>query len=178
MININLLPGAKKSGTGSRFDFSAMGALRDQVKDPWMLGASVTVALSIAVVGLLFTGQQATAADLTERLDRAQRDSTRYSSVLAARYKILAERDSVERQLDAIRLIDDSRYQWAHILDEASRALPAAMPSPSVTVPSPSPMTAPPWVATALPARKAPPPSVPARGPPAAMPRRLVRCRQ
>ena len=125
MININLLPGAKKSNAGSRFDFAAMGSIRDQIKDPWMLGASVTVAVAIAAVGLLFTGQQATAAELTERLDRAQRDSTRYSSVLSARHKIIAERDSVERQLDAIRLIDDARYQWAHILDEASRALPA-----------------------------------------------------
>jgi Tfp pilus assembly protein PilN len=125
MININLLPGAKKAGTASRFDFSAMGSLRDQIKDPWMLGASVTVVVAIAAVGLLFTSQQATAADLSERLDRAQRDSLRYSSVLSARHKIIAERDSVARQLDAIRLIDDSRYQWAHILDEASRALPA-----------------------------------------------------
>jgi Tfp pilus assembly protein PilN len=125
MININLLPGAKKSSAGTKFDFSALGSLRDQIRDPWMLGASAMVVVSIAAVGLLFTGQQASAAELTERLDRAQRDSTRYSSVLSARHKILAERDSVERQLDAIRLIDDARYQWAHILDEASRALPA-----------------------------------------------------
>jgi Tfp pilus assembly protein PilN len=125
MININLLPGAKKSSASSKFDFSALGSLRDQVKDPWMLGASAMVIVSVAAVGVLFTGQQASAAELTERLDRAQRDSTRYSSVLGARRKIIAERDSVERQLGAIRLIDDARYQWPHILDEVSRALPA-----------------------------------------------------
>ena len=53
------------------------------------------------------------------------RDSTRYAKVLSARHKLTAERDSVMRQLQIIRTIDDNRYNWAHILDEVSRALPA-----------------------------------------------------
>lgn len=125
MININLLPGANKSASGSKFSFGALGSIKDQVKDPWMLGASGAVVVAIAVVGLLFTGQQARASEVAERLERAQKDSTRFSSVLSARRKIVAERDSVQRQLGIIRSIDDARYQWAHILDEVSRALPA-----------------------------------------------------
>jgi Tfp pilus assembly protein PilN len=45
--------------------------------------------------------------------------------VLDARHRLTAERDSVYRQLQIIRTIDDNRYNWAHILDEVSRALPA-----------------------------------------------------
>lgn len=125
MISINLLPGANKAPAGSRLSAGALGSLKDQVRDPWMLGASGAVVVAVAVVGLLFSGQQARASEVAERLDRAQKDSTRYSSVLSARRKIVAERDSVERQLGIIRSIDDARYQWAHILDEVSRALPA-----------------------------------------------------
>ena len=51
-------------------------------------------------------------------------DSTRLTSVLSARHKVIAERDSVQRQLQIIRTIDDNRYNWAHILDEISQALP------------------------------------------------------
>jgi hypothetical protein len=52
-------------------------------------------------------------------------DSSRYARVLAARRRLTAERDSVNRQLSIIQSIDDTRYNWAHILDEISRALPA-----------------------------------------------------
>jgi Tfp pilus assembly protein PilN len=45
--------------------------------------------------------------------------------VLSARHRLTSERDSVYRQLQIIRTIDDNRYNWAHILDEVSRALPA-----------------------------------------------------
>ncbi len=125
MIRINLLPGARKSVSAAKFSIGSVGSLRDQIRDPWMLGATATVAVAVAVVSLLFTGQQARATELAERVDRAQRDSTRLSGVLAARHKVLAERDSIGRQLDVIRSIDDARYQWAHILDEVSSALPA-----------------------------------------------------
>lgn len=45
--------------------------------------------------------------------------------MLEARHKVTAERDSVQRQLQIIRTIDDNRYNWAHILDEISQALPS-----------------------------------------------------
>jgi len=80
---------------------------------------------AVAVVGILFTGQSARAGELETRLESALRDSTRYAKVLDARHRLTAERDSVHRQLQIIRTIDDNRYNWAHILDEISRALPA-----------------------------------------------------
>jgi Tfp pilus assembly protein PilN len=81
--------------------------------------------VAFAVVGLLFNAQNARAGELAEQIDRAVRDSTRYAKVLDARRKLTAERDSVNRQLQIIRTIDENRYNWAHILDEISRALPA-----------------------------------------------------
>lgn len=125
MITINLLPGAQRGPGTSAFSLASLGKIRDQVRDPWLIGSSVAVLVSVAAVGLLFTSQQARASEIAGRIDLALKDSTRFSSVLEARSKILAERDSVERQLDIIKSIDDARYQWAHILDEASRALPA-----------------------------------------------------
>jgi Tfp pilus assembly protein PilN len=127
MIQINLLPGAKKGTrtSGVAGLASSLSALGGGVKDPWLLGAAASVVVAVASVGFLFTAQNARAAELGERLDRAVRDSTRYEKVLSARYKLTSERDSVYRQLQIIRTIDDNRYNWAHILDEVSRALPA-----------------------------------------------------
>ncbi len=124
MIRINLLAEPGKAKSSPRLLLSASGSIRDQIRDPWLLGASMAVVIAVASAGLLFTGQQARASELADRLDRAERDSSRYSSVLSARHKVVAERDSVKRQLEIIRSIDDARYQWAHILDEVSRALP------------------------------------------------------
>ena len=127
MIEVNLLPGAKKTVRGaSKFNVAtAFGSIGSKVRDPWLVGAATTVMVAVAAVGILFTSQNARAAGLGAKVDIAVRDSTRYAKVLDARRKLSAERDSVQRQLQIIRTIDDNRYNWAHILDEVSRALPA-----------------------------------------------------
>ena len=127
MLQINLLPGGRKSARGGNgFDVAgAFGNIGQRIRDPWLVGAAAAVVISVATVGVLFTAQQARAAEVTTKLETAVRDSTRYANVLAARRKLTAERDSVHRQLQIIRTIDDNRYNWAHILDEVSRALPA-----------------------------------------------------
>ncbi len=124
MLQINLLPGSKKSARGAGLAGS-LGSLGSGVRDPWLLGAAASVVVAVAAVGLLFSAQNARAGEVAEKLDRAVRDSTRYSKVLDARRKLTTERDSVQRQLQIIRTIDENRYNWAHILDEVSRALPA-----------------------------------------------------
>ncbi|MCA0377224.1 MAG: PilN domain-containing protein [Gemmatimonadetes bacterium] len=126
MLQINLLPGGRKSASAAGgFPFAdKLGGLAI-VKDPWLLGAAASVVVSLVTVGMLFTAQSARAAEVATRVDRAVRDSTRYAKVLDARRRLTAERDSVYRQLQIIRTIDDNRYNWAHILDEVSRALPA-----------------------------------------------------
>lgn len=127
MIEVNLLPGGKKATRGGS-GFSAAGLashIAARIRDPWLVGAAASVVVAVAAVGVLFTAQNARANDLNEQMDRVVRDSTRYAKVLDARSKLSAERDSVYRQLQIIRTIDDNRFNWAHILDEVSRALPA-----------------------------------------------------
>ncbi len=128
-IQVNLLPGGKKKRSTSKGASLNIGAalsgLSDKVKDPWLLGSIGAVVVSVAAVGILFTTQQASASEIETRLEKAVRDSTRYTNVLEARRNVMAERDSVHRQVQIIRTIDDNRYIWAHLLDEISRALPA-----------------------------------------------------
>ena len=126
MIEVNLLPGTKKQSRSAGLGLAAAGAsLASRVRDPWLLGATGSVVTAFAVDGILFSAQQARASELEGKLDRALRDSTRYEKTLSARAKLVAERDSVYRQLQIIRTIDENRYTWAHILDEISRSLPA-----------------------------------------------------
>lgn len=126
MLEINLLPGSKKGkNANGGFSFGALGAIGDNIRDPWLIAAAASVVISVAAVGLLFSAQSARATEVEVRMEKAVRDSTRYAKVLSARRRLTAERDSVMRQIQIIRTIDDNRYNWAHILDEVSRALPA-----------------------------------------------------
>ena len=127
IIQINLAPGSRK-GARSSGALALTGKIRSlavNVRDPWLIGAASTVVVSVAAVGLLFTTQSARASELNQRLEVAVRDSTGQARFLDALHKLKAERDSVHRQVQIIRTIDDNRYNWAHILDEISRALPA-----------------------------------------------------
>ncbi|MGV3708812.1 MAG: PilN domain-containing protein [Gemmatimonas sp.] len=128
MIEINLLPGAKKaakSGGSPSFNLGAsLSGLKDKVRDPWLIGSIASVVLAVSTVGVLFTAQNARASEVEAKLEAAVSDSARLTTVLAAHRKVTAERDSVQRQLSIIRTIDDNRYNWAHILDEVSASLP------------------------------------------------------
>ncbi|MDB4900619.1 MAG: hypothetical protein JWN53_2427 [Gemmatimonadetes bacterium] len=129
MIEINLLPGAgrKKSRGGGmpKLDIGAMLAtVRDRVRQPWLIGAVVAVALVGLAAGSLYAKQQARETKITEQLTKAVADSTRYASVLRERDKAEAKRDTVLRSLNLIRAIDDDRFIWPHVMDEISKALP------------------------------------------------------
>ena len=131
MIEINLLPGSggkKKSrggGGGPKMDVGAMVTnLRERIRQPWMIGAVVATAAAVAMVGVLFTTQEARSAKLDAALNKAVADSTRYASVLKEREKAEAKRDTVLRSLNLIRAIDDDRFIWPHVMQEVSRQLP------------------------------------------------------
>lgn len=164
-IHVNLLPGGKKSrksaGRASLGIGETFANLSDKIKDPLMLGSASAVILSVVAVGVLFTTQQASASEIERRLDKAVRDSTRLTTVLEARRKVVAERDSVHRQVQIIRTIDDNRYVWAHLLDEISQALPSYTWLTSVEQTSKAvlPPGAEPVVATGKDAKAAPKPN-------------------
>lgn len=129
MLEINLLSGGRRKRPAFALDAmdarAALGAVMASVRDPWMIFAGAAVLIGLASTGVLHTTQTARASELDGRLEVALRDSTRYAKSLEQQLRLMAERDSVQRQLTVIRSIDETRYTWSHILDEVSRALPA-----------------------------------------------------
>jgi len=150
MIEINLLPGSGKKARSDGFSLKAFaGQAGARVKDPFMIAAAVCIVAATVSIGYLHVSQTAKADELTERERRAVQDSTRYVAVLRERNRALAQRDSVQRQLEVIKSIDNDRFIWAHIMDEVSRALPpytwlktiaqSAMVAAATPTPAPAP---------------------------------------
>jgi Tfp pilus assembly protein PilN len=127
MIEINLLPGAGKkprsAGAGAAVGASLASAVT-KVKDPFMIMAVVSIVAAGGVIGLLTVRQQAAAAELSDREQKQVQDSTRFAAVLREKKKAEAQRDSVMKQLEIIKSIDNDRFVWPHIMDEISRSLP------------------------------------------------------
>jgi Tfp pilus assembly protein PilN len=127
MIEINLLPGAGSKKTARRptvsFGSFASG-LTGRLTDKFMIAAVVGVALSVSATAFLYLSQEKRNSDLQTRIEKAVVDSTRYANFLKDRYHAEAVRDTLLRQVNIIKSIDEDRYVWPHIMDEISRALP------------------------------------------------------
>ena len=127
MIEINLLPGSGKKSRGRSAGIGlseTLSGIFTKVKDPYLLGAIGTVAVALAAVALLWLTQSARERSLVDKEQKAVQDSTRYATVVAEKRKAEAQRDSVLRQVNIIRAIDDDRFVWSHIMDEVSRVVP------------------------------------------------------
>jgi Tfp pilus assembly protein PilN len=129
MIQINLLPGAKKvRGTGLAGAAGALGsylaAVTARVRDPFLAAAVGSVVAAVLFVGGTHLAQSARERAVAERQEQATADSARYAVILRERTSAVAQRDSVSRQLQIIRTIDNNRFIWPHVMDEVSRALP------------------------------------------------------
>jgi Tfp pilus assembly protein PilN len=127
MIEINLLPGAgnKKAARGPSVSFGSFAStLSGRLSDKFMIAAVVGVTVSVGAVAFLYLSQQRKDAVLQERVEKAVADSTRYANFLKDRYHAEAVRDTLLRQVNIIKSIDQDRYVWPHIMDEISRALP------------------------------------------------------
>jgi Tfp pilus assembly protein PilN len=128
MIEINLLPGARKKKSGSKGASLNVGAiledLRGRFKDPWLMFAIAGFIVAAAATGAMWYMQDTQGKELAERERIAVQDSTRYAAVLAQRTAAEAQRDSILRQIAVISAIDGDRFIWPHIMDEIARALP------------------------------------------------------
>ncbi len=127
MIEINLLPGAgkKSRGAGAGVNVGASFATAaNRVKDPFMLLAAASIIAAGAVIPMLTLRQQGVSQELASREQKQVQDSTRYAAVLREKKKAETQRDSVMRQLNIIKTIDNDRFVWPHVMDEISRALP------------------------------------------------------
>ncbi|HEY0994419.1 MAG TPA: PilN domain-containing protein [Gemmatimonadaceae bacterium] len=129
MIEINLLPGGKrrqrrKGAAGAGFDLSALKALPAKIKDPYLIGGVTGLVVGLGALAVMYTTQGARTNKLAAAEEAAVKDSTNFARVLAQKVRAEATRDTVLRQLNVIRSIDEDRFIWPHILDEVSRALP------------------------------------------------------
>jgi Tfp pilus assembly protein PilN len=133
MIEINLLPGDGKkkrrpnSTKGLKFEIRPadwFAGFSDKITDKYMLGAIASAAVCGALIAFMFIHQAAKASEMEERETKALKDSTQFSAVLVAKSKAEAARDSLYQQIAIIKSIDDSRYQWSHLMYEISNALP------------------------------------------------------
>lgn len=127
MIHINLVPGAKKKKAASKpsFNFSSLGGgLSGRIKDKMLIGSVASVVLAFGAVAFLYTSQAAFGSELEARKDRALADSTRYANFLKDRYHAESVRDTLLRQVNIIKSLDEDRYVWSHVVDEVSRAIP------------------------------------------------------
>jgi Tfp pilus assembly protein PilN len=128
MIEINLLPGAKRpkrGGGGPSINFAAIGtAISSKFKDKFLTAAVAFSVLAFAAIGYLFLSQQRRETTLRTTEAKEVADSGRFAVVLRDRARAQARRDSALIQLSIIRAIDEDRFIWPHVMDEISRALP------------------------------------------------------
>lgn len=127
MIEINLLPGAgkKKAARRQGLNVGAVASgLAGRVRDKFMLGAIGSVVIAVIAVGSLYAAQTAREMALDKHRDEAVHDSTHYAIFLKDRYHAEAVRDTLLRQVNLIKNLDEDRFIWAHVMDEVSRALP------------------------------------------------------
>lgn len=126
MITVNLKPGIKRSKpTGFGTAFGGLKDLPKKIKDPWPIAA---IAISVIVAGFLlwvWIGSAIAMGRLEGDLAAKRAENRRNRQLLAEKRRAEAARDSVVSQIATIRLVDEDRYIWAHVLDEVSRALPA-----------------------------------------------------
>jgi type IV pilus assembly protein PilN len=141
MITINLKPGSRRAKSGPSFagGLSAIKGLTSRGKDPFPMIAVGVVALVAIALGVIAFGSASRVSSLEEELATARSENRRYKSFLIEKQRAEAARDSVVAQIATIRIVDDDRYVWPHILDEVTRALPpftwltelTALPSPA-----------------------------------------------
>lgn len=126
MIEINLLPGAKRrrGGKGMKLALPDIKSLLGAVKDPWLIAGVVSWLVVLGAMTPLFLRSRGQVEALLQPLERALADSGRYAALVKARTDYEAARDSLVSQINVIRDIDKDRYIWPHVLDAVAKALP------------------------------------------------------
>jgi len=126
MIEINLLPGAKRKrgAKGPGFKLPDFGALLASIKEPWLVAAVVSWALVLALGAPLYLKRSHAVRDLEPRLEKAVRDSVQLAGNIIRKHRLEQRRDSLLAEIQVIRDIDRDRYVWPHLIDAITKALP------------------------------------------------------
>jgi Tfp pilus assembly protein PilN len=126
MIEINLLPGAKRKrgGKGGGLRLPDVTALLAAVKDPWLVAAIAMWTLVLAGAGLVYRPRANHVKALRPVLERARSDSVTYANILIRKRHLEQQRDSLLAEIQVIRDIDRDRYIWPHVLEAVTKSLP------------------------------------------------------
>ena len=127
MIEINLLPGARRAKSAARqpIELKALAAgMSGRFRDRYLAGSVAVTVVAVLVGGFLYLTQTSNDTKLEARREQLTADSTRYANFLKDRAHAEAVRDTLLRQVNIIKGLDEDRYVWPHVLDEISRVLP------------------------------------------------------
>jgi Tfp pilus assembly protein PilN len=124
MIEVNLLPGPKKRKARAGIALPDFSSLAAKVKDPLLVGAVGSWVLAGGIIAALYSMESRKIAALEEELSQVERSERQFRALIAQKQREEQLRDSLRAELEAIRAIDSDRYNWPHILDEVSKALP------------------------------------------------------
>jgi Tfp pilus assembly protein PilN len=126
VIEINLLPGAKRKRKGGGFKLALpdLTALKGMAKDPWLIACLAAWLLVLAVDLPLYLHGKKRWAEAQTRLAAARTEHGRYKRLIAKRGQFELARDTLAIELQDIRTVDRDRYIWPHLMQEVARALP------------------------------------------------------
>jgi Tfp pilus assembly protein PilN len=148
LIEINLLPSGAARRPAARGERPL--ARPASSADPRVAALAGAALLVVALGAFAFWKQGAQRDELNAQIDRERADSVRLARTIALMKSIESRRDTIEQKMAVIRSVDGRRYQWPHLLDEISRAVPPYTWLTRVAAIAPPP--APPTPANAAPA--------------------------
>lgn len=144
MIEINLLPGAKRTTSrGVKFaPGAALASIGSNFKDKFLIFGVVTAVIGVGAIAGMYVYQSREETAIIARESAAATDSARFAAVLTAREHAETARDSVYQQVAIIKSIDDTRYTWPHLLEAINLAVPQYTWLTSISQTSPIASTA------------------------------------
>ena len=124
MIEVNLLPGAKRRSRKSIGGGASFKAIKLPDFDRWLVFIVAAWIVGLGGLAWLFLGTRAQASELSDQIETAVADSTRYATTIEQTNELRARRDTIAQKLEVIQQIDEGRYTWPHVMAELARALP------------------------------------------------------
>lgn len=125
MIEVNLLPKAKKSGPKGGLRMHWREHTPKRLPSGWWLGAGAVALASVVLMARLLLTVERRISSLEATLVTLRQDSVRVEEARGQRENQLARRDSIANKTAAIEKIDAERQLWPRIMDELARMLPA-----------------------------------------------------
>ena len=144
MIEINLLPGAKRTTSrGVKFaPGAALASIGANFKDKFLIFGVSAAVIGVGAIAGMYVYQSRQETAIVARESAAATDSARFAAVLTAREHAETARDSVYQQVAIIKSIDDTRYTWPHLLEAINLAVPQYTWLTSISQTSPIASTA------------------------------------